>query len=77
MPFRFLEHPADIRFECFGKNPQELFESAAQALYAVALRSHRDSVEDSRDISLHADGWEELLVRWLQELLYLDRKSVV
>lgn len=71
MPFRFLEHPADIRFECFGKNPQELFESAAQALYAVALRSHRDSVEDSRDISLHADGWEELLVRWLQELLYL------
>lgn len=71
MPFRFLEHPADIRFECCGKTAQELFESAAQALYAVALRSHRYAEEISRDILLQADGWEDLLIRWLQELIYL------
>lgn len=71
MPFRLLEHSADIRVECRGQTIEDLLRSAAEALYAVALRSRRNATDLTRSISLEADSPEDLLVRWLQELIFL------
>ncbi len=75
MPFRFLEHTADVRVECHGGSFEELLESAAQALYAVALRSTQTRFDREQAISLEYDPSAsepgEALVRWLQEIIYL------
>lgn len=70
MEYRFLEHTADARVECSGKTFAELLEAAARALYAVAFRCVEDRREGRRSISIEADGAEEAVVRWLQELIY-------
>ncbi len=71
MPFRFLDHVADERVACWGANLDELFTSAMDALYAVALQDRRDETPYTRRIQLEGDGLDDLMVRWLQELIYL------
>ena len=71
--FHFLDEiaPADAAFEAYGNTPEEMFESAALALFAVIvdLRSVENRV--GHDISLTADSLESLLYDWLAELIYL------
>ncbi len=71
MPFRFLDHPADIRVECFGKTWDELFRSAAEALYAVALSTTKKGTTANRSVQIDSETEEETIVRWVQELNYL------
>lgn len=71
MPFRFLDHTADIQIECDAPDFPALLVAAAQALYAVALTEQAGRVEIEQRIALEAASREDLLVRWLQELLFL------
>ncbi len=71
MNYRFLEHTADARVECTGATFAELLEAAARALGAVAFRRVDDRCEIQRVLSIVADGPEDAVVRWLQELIYL------
>jgi len=71
MGYRLLEHTADVLAECEGQTLEALFESAAQALYTVALEETSQQTSIERQVSLHAPDRETLLVRWLQELIYL------
>lgn len=69
--YRFLEHTADAMVECRARDLPHLLELAAQSLYAIALTRVRTETGQSRHVSLEAAGRNELLIRWLQELLYL------
>lgn len=69
--YRFLEHTADIRAECQAASFPELLETAAQALYAVALRETRTDAHVEHEVAIQAESPEEMLVRWLQELIFL------
>ncbi|HIJ74094.1 MAG TPA: archease [Candidatus Hydrogenedentes bacterium] len=69
--FRFLEHTADLRVECRAESLADLLETAALALYAVAFHRRRQGTNVERHIDLAADTREQLLVRWLQELIFL------
>ena len=71
MNYRFLEHTADARVECTGATFAELLEAAARALCAVAFQRQEDRRETRRLVSIEADGAEDAVVRWLQELIYL------
>ena len=71
MTFRFLEHTADARVECQAPSFEALLESAAQALYAITLREPRAAIEEERVIDVSGGGREDILVRWLQELVFL------
>ena len=67
--FEFFEHTADIGVRAFGRTLEELFVNAARALYEI---QGRFDLADRRmiKIELSADSADELLVRWLSELLY-------
>ncbi|MCX6907164.1 MAG: archease [Verrucomicrobia bacterium] len=67
--FEFFEHTADIGVHAYGKTLEELFINAARALYEV---QGRFDLADRRmiKIELSADSADELLLRWLSELLY-------
>ena len=63
-------HTADIGLRVFGKDLKELFENAAFAMFDTIadLEGLRGELEES--FELQARNAEELLVAWLDELLY-------
>jgi len=68
--FRLLEHTADMGIGAQGASQAELFVAAAMGLRQVltAQPGHEDV---TLPIRVTADGLDELLVNWLQEILYL------
>jgi SHS2 domain-containing protein len=67
----FLDHPSDIGIEAHGATCAEAFERAASALVSIILDPSTVVATDHRTILLHAADSEQMLVRWLSEILYL------
>ena len=73
MPYRYLEDIslADSAFEADGRTLPELFTSAALATTNVMVRN-LEAVEAKveRSVALEADDVEQLLYKFLQEIIY-------
>jgi SHS2 domain-containing protein len=69
--FTILDHPADLGIEACGQTLAESFEQAALGLMSVILDPETVELVESREIYLDAIDTEQLLVRWLAEILYL------
>ncbi len=69
--FELLEHTADTGFRARGETPEELFIHAAEALISVALDPSRVDAFQPRQISASGADQQELLVNWLNEVLWL------
>ena len=63
-------HTADIGIRVFGKDLKELFQNAAFGMFDLV--ADLDGIKNSIEEVVEADGdtAEELLVAWLDELLY-------
>lgn len=73
--FEYFEHPADIGLRIYGKNLPSLFENAAIALYDVLKPSvNYESQQYREKITLSSQTIEELLVSFLNEILFLSTK---
>lgn len=71
-------HTADIGVRVYGKSLKELFENAAFAMFDIIADLEGMKVELEQDFKLNAANYEELLVAWLDELLYnFYTKSVI
>ena len=68
--YEFFEHTADVGAVVRGATLARLFENAARALFD--LIGDRRTVRPRRRVRLAVEGagLEDLLVRWLSELLY-------
>lgn len=71
MPYEFLEHTADVRVACWARDLSGLLDEAAAAFYSVALHARETREEEIRAVSFDVLNLEELVVRWLSELLFL------
>ena len=69
--FTILEHTADIGFSAWGATAEELFESSAQAMMAIAAEGCLIAAAEERFIEVTGEDYESLLVNWLSEVLYL------
>ncbi len=72
-PFKRYEqfsHTADIGIRVFGRTLKELFENAAFAMFDIIADLEGLKGEIIQEIELTAPNHEELLVSWLDELLY-------
>jgi len=69
--FVLLDHPADLGIEARGDTLREAFENAAAGLMSLILDPESIVARESRQVSLNAADQEQLLVRWLSEILYL------
>jgi SHS2 domain-containing protein len=69
--FKILEHPADVGIEAYGETMEKAFEHAAAALVSLITDPRAISARETRVIEIHAKDQEQLLVKWLSELLYL------
>ena len=69
--FRIIEHPSDLGIEARGNTLEEVFVVAARGLMSVILDTSALGAGETRDVLLSASDREQLLVRWLGEILYL------
>ena len=76
--FEFIDHTADVGIVAYGGSISQAFANAARALFS--LITELDSVKEVlyRDIELTASDEKNLLVEWLNELIYLfDTEYIV
>ncbi|MFH1262895.1 MAG: archease [Pseudomonadota bacterium] len=69
--YRTISHTADIGIEAFGTTIPELFENAAWGFVDLLTDAEAILPKERRTIRLNAENKEDLLVRWLSELLFL------
>jgi len=70
--FEVIEHTADMGIKAYGKDLSELFTNAAYGMASLITDLEKVNPKDSEDISLEAENKEELLVSWLNEIIYLS-----
>ncbi len=69
--YRFFDHAADVGIALSAESLPDLFHTAVQGLMAWVGPPPDSADRVEEEICLNAEGLEELLVRWLQEILYL------
>ena len=69
--FRILEHPSDLGIEARGSSLPETFAAAATGLMSVILDLSTVIPTAEKEIMVKAGDIEQLLVKWLSEILYL------
>ena len=68
--FVFLEHTADIKFQAFGKTPEECFGNAALAINETECDLKSIAQKEKIEITAEAQSMEELLHKFLEEVLF-------
>ncbi len=68
---RMLDHTADVGFELEAPSLEALFDEARRALLMVVFEHPPEEGEGVDAVRLTAPDRETLLVRWLNELVYL------
>ena len=69
MPYRFLDHTADLAVALRSATLADLFAEALEAFTACLLDPATVEERDRRPVTLQAADGERLLVRWLEEAL--------
>lgn len=69
--FRILDHTADIGIKAYGETLEKLFSNTALGMFSII--TDLDKVKSSRNFYIQIKGEDEenLLIKWLNELLYL------
>jgi len=69
--FRTLDHTADIGIKAYGETLEKLFCNTALGMFSIV--TDLDKVKSSRNfyIQIKGEDRENLLIKWLNELLYL------
>lgn len=81
MPFEYLEDiaTADVAFRAWGKTPEEMFASAAEATVSVMIQDI-GSVQEKikRPVLLVSDSLDMLLFQYLQEIIFFkDAQTLI
>jgi SHS2 domain-containing protein len=69
--FSILEHPADMGLEVWGPDLPEVFRQAALGLTSIIVEPASVGDRERRSVSITGSDIENLLVRWLSEILYI------
>ena len=69
--YKLFDHTADLGVEVHGKTANELFANAAFAVFDILADLKHVSPIVERKIVVDGEGWEDLLVNYLREILYM------
>jgi SHS2 domain-containing protein len=68
-----FEHTADLGLRVFASDLPDLFRAAGEGLFDVIVANRGDvRVVTTESVSLSAESAEELLFKWLNELVFLS-----
>lgn len=71
MGYEFLDHTGDLGVRVWATDIKGLFQEAARALFDIITDLKKVRVRENRKVTVEAAALDELLVTWLNELLYL------
>jgi SHS2 domain-containing protein len=77
MPYRTLEHTADLAIEVMGASLEELFAESLFALTDCMTRVERVRPRESREVALVAPALDQLLVVFLNEGIWLHETEAL
>jgi SHS2 domain-containing protein len=69
--FEFIDHTGDLGVRVSGESLPRLFEHAARALTFILTDPETIQIKETRKLLLEAKTDEELLITWLNELVFL------
>lgn len=69
--YSILEHPSDLGIEARGSSLIEVFQNAATALMSIIFDLKTVTATECRHITVSAIDEEQMLVKWLSEILYV------
>lgn len=69
--FSIIEHPSDVGIEARGGSMIEAFEQAAYGMMSIIVEPETILPVEEKTIVLSSVDHEQLLVKWLSEMLYL------
>ena len=69
--YEFIEHTADLGLKAYGASLEKLFAHAAEAFFEALVSTESVKERIERSIQVEADALDNLMVSWLNELLYL------
>ncbi|GAI72503.1 unnamed protein product, partial [marine sediment metagenome] len=70
--YKYIDHLSDIGIEFYGKKLEELFENAAVGMFSIMCDLKLVKPQEKRNIKISQKDscYEDLLVLWLERLLY-------
>lgn len=69
--YEFIDHTADIGIIVRSASKEELFEKAAMAVFDIIGNLNQIKADEKMDIEIKGEDEEELMVNWLNELIFL------
>lgn len=69
--YEYFDHTGDIGIRVYGQTMSELFDHARMALLEIIIEPDLIHPLIEKRIVIENNGWERLLVSWLNEFLYL------
>lgn len=69
--YRLINHTADLGIEVYGEELQELFSNAGFALFDIMTDISKVKETTKKVITVEGSDLEQLMVNWLNDLLYL------
>ena len=69
--FEIIDHTADVAIAAYGADLKQAFANAALGMFSIMTDIDKLSDSTSRDVEVTADDREDLLVSWLNELLFI------
>ncbi len=71
--YETFDHTADMGIRVFGRTEEEVFANAAYALFDQLTDLRKVGDGATQEISVEGADREDLLIRWLGELLFLSQ----
>lgn len=69
--FEIIDHTADVGIAAYGSDMKEAFASVAAGMFSLMVDLDSIMEATSRKVDIKADNREDLLVAWLNELIYI------
>ena len=69
--YKTFDHTADIGLLCKADTKEALFEAAAEGMFSILIDLDTVTVRKRHEVHVRASSYDDLLILWLQELLYL------
>ena len=69
--FEHIEISGDAGIRARGDSLDDLFRNTAQGMFELVTDTSAVSSDESRNLHLESDSPEDLLINWLNELIYL------
>lgn len=75
--FTSVPHTADVALKVEGENIPDLMETAARGMFSLITDISLIKVKEEKEVKVEGENYEDLLIRWLNELLYLHSQGYV